>query len=123
MSRDNNKTADAGVMDCDKKKVKKSYFKQVTVTKKENVMQKRKAENTNRATKLWVDLFKEFLHENNDPELDLIDTEDYPRRLKISMFQFDLSVKLQTKKKISLKVVKKRIMTVMMRTVCTLIQL
>ena len=59
------------------------------------VMDSRKSDNTNKATKLWMDLFKDYLTESNLPEVDLVPDRDLPTVIE------NFYVALQSKKKIS----------------------
>lgn len=53
-------------------------FKTVSGEKKEEIRGKRKAPNTNRATKLWIQCFREYLTEKNLKAIDDIETKDLP---------------------------------------------
>ena len=49
---------------------------------KEDLLQNRKAQNTNRATKQWISCLNEFLCERNLPNVDCMDIEDLPKILE-----------------------------------------
>ena len=63
-------------VDIAKSKRRKPQFGAISSDKKQKIMDDRKAENTNKATKLWVDLFVAFLKEKHYPEIDDIPTLD-----------------------------------------------
>ena len=78
-------------------KRKKPQFAAVTTDKKQKVMDGRKAENTNKATKLWVDLFIAFLDQNSLPNIDKVTDQDLPGVIE------DFYVALRSKRKLEEK--------------------
>ena len=66
----------------DKKMDKKPRFKTLSKENKDQIMRERKAENTNKATKMWMDCFREYLAEKNLPPVDQLKVEDLPPILK-----------------------------------------
>ena len=79
------------------KKRKKSQFREVTNVKKQHVMQGRKSENTHRATKLWIDLLKDFLTENKHPDISEVSNVDLPSILE------NFYVAVRSKRKVEIK--------------------
>ena len=59
-------------------KRKKSFFATVSDEQKQIVMKKRKKENTNKATKLWTNLLKDYLEDSGLPKVDDIPDADLP---------------------------------------------
>ena len=60
----------------------KKRFQNVTLEQKEGLLYKRNKENTNKATKQWINCFKDFLFETGLPELDLLQPKDLPEILE-----------------------------------------
>ena len=58
--------------------VKFSHFKTVEQSDKQDILKNRKALNTNKATKCWVNCLMEYLLEKNYPVLEDITTDDLP---------------------------------------------
>ena len=56
-------------------------FKTLSKTEKDEIMQGRSAGNTNKATKMWLDCFREYLAEKGLKPLDEITTEELPNIL------------------------------------------
>ena len=69
----------------------KKQFQEVTDNTKLRVMEQRKSENTNKATKLCMDLFSEFIQEQLLTDIDLLVTSD----LKKVVENFYMAVKSQ----------------------------
>ena len=84
-------------------KRKISQFAVTTSDKKQKIMDGRKADNTNKATKLWIDVFKTFLSERNLPEVEEISDLDLPNAIE------DFYVSLRSKRKLEEKEAKKSI--------------
>ena len=57
---------------------KKSRFKTLTDNEKQAILKNRKAENTNKATDLWMTCFKQYLQEKDLPIVELLTTEELP---------------------------------------------
>ena len=68
-------------------------FKTLSKGEKEMIMEGRSAENTVKATRLWVDCFREYLAEKNLPAIEDILDVDLPKVL----FNFYTEVKKRTK--------------------------
>ena len=58
--------------------VKFGRFKSVTTQKKQEIFNKHKSDSTNKATRLWVNNFEEYLIEKGKPANDNIPTDDLP---------------------------------------------
>ena len=56
-------------------------FKTLSKDEKSEIMKKRCAENTGKATKLWVDCLKDYLDEKNLPPIDLLTEQNLPEIL------------------------------------------
>lgn len=76
------------------KKGKVPRFRTVNEEKKSTIFQGRKAPNTNKATKLWLSCFTDYLDEKNLPGIDDIETEQLPTILE----QFYTEVRKKEKK-------------------------
>ena len=57
------------------------HFKTLTEAQKDGIMQGRSAENTNKATKLWVDCLREYLDEKGMPILEEVCDAELPKLL------------------------------------------
>ena len=60
-------------MEINQQKTVKSRFRTVTEEEKHTIYSKRKAQNTNNATKLWINCLKDYLIEKNFPDLEDLD--------------------------------------------------
>ena len=80
-----------------KRKRKKSNFGAVSELKKQKVLDSHKSDNTKKATKLWMDLFKDYLNEKSLPEVDLVCTADLPEVIE------NFYIALRSKKKVQEK--------------------
>lgn len=69
-------------MDKKEKKKKKVRFKSVDTAKTNFILSKRKKPNTNKATKLWLNCFTEYLEEKNLPLIETIEKEALPAILE-----------------------------------------
>ena len=56
----------------------KKRFVSLDECTKQELLENRKAQNTNRATKQWVSCLNEFLKEKDKPDLDAIDVNELP---------------------------------------------
>lgn len=64
------------------KKGKKRPFATVNEEKKDYIMNKRNKPNTNKATKLWMNCFQEYLEEKNHPKVEDIEDSQLPSILE-----------------------------------------
>lgn len=60
------------------KSAKKSRFKTVNDTKKQHIFDQRKKPNTNKATKLWLNCFKDYLLEKNYNTMEELTNDELP---------------------------------------------
>ena len=65
-----------------KKRLKLTRFKAVSESEKEEVLNKRKAQNTNKVTKLWIDCFSDYLHQKQLPQVEDLTAEQLPNILE-----------------------------------------
>lgn len=61
---------------------KKTRFATVNEPKKVNIIEERKAPNTNKATKLWMSCFTDYLEEKELPKLNELDIQNLPEILE-----------------------------------------
>ena len=66
-----------------KKKLKLNRFRRSTEEDKDNVLEKRKAVNTNKSTKMWIDCFEEYLADKQLPSIDTLTKANLPEILEI----------------------------------------
>ena len=64
------------------KKEAKSRFSTITEQEKDGILYKKNKENTNKATKLWIQCFWDFLIEKGLPDIDLLANHDLPAILE-----------------------------------------
>ena len=83
-SRDNNKTADANISKMTEINDENVTFEEINrfetldEATKEELLQNRKALNTNRATKQWVSCLNAYLNERDLPDIDHVDLDELP---------------------------------------------
>ena len=65
-----------------KQKLSLNRFKKSTDTNQDEVLRRRKAENTNKSTKLWVDCFEQYIKERQLPLIDTLTAEQLPKMLE-----------------------------------------
>ena len=72
---------------------KKGRFDDISSQQKEVILYKKNKENTNKATKVWVTCFTDYLIEKGLPDIDDIATEDLPQILETFMLLFVRNLK------------------------------
>ena len=91
--------------------LKLSHFKTLNDAEKENILKNSKAENTNKATKMWVGLFEDYLAKTQDKSLDEIPDNDLPPLLngfysEVCKKKLDKNGKIQEYKTSTLKCIR-----------------